>query len=202
MAVRNSCQNFLKSIAMSTQAEESILLKTASYMVSQVRHPIPSHPVLPPPPYGQDWNGYISASNPNRALMFDSYERSFRILQFGCYGNISLATVNARSNNSRTSYFKHVIRVEIGFWVSIASLIDCQKQTKWGRRTRSCLKHCFSCCPAVFVQICTGRELYGTAHQAWCDFVTLSNDRRIVYHIHPQDNCKSDYLHCRVQRVR
>ncbi len=31
MAVRNSHWNFLKSIAVSTQAEESILMKTASY---------------------------------------------------------------------------------------------------------------------------------------------------------------------------
>ncbi len=35
MAVRNSCLNSLKSIAMSTQAEESILLKTASYAAKQ-----------------------------------------------------------------------------------------------------------------------------------------------------------------------
>ncbi len=32
MTVRYSCQNFLKSVAVSTQAEESILLKTASYI--------------------------------------------------------------------------------------------------------------------------------------------------------------------------
>ncbi len=32
MAVRNSHWIFLKSIAMSTQAEESILMKTASYI--------------------------------------------------------------------------------------------------------------------------------------------------------------------------
>ncbi len=31
IAVRNSCLKSLKSIAVSTQAEESILLKTASY---------------------------------------------------------------------------------------------------------------------------------------------------------------------------
>ncbi len=31
MAVRNSCWNVLKSITTSTRAEESILLKTASY---------------------------------------------------------------------------------------------------------------------------------------------------------------------------
>ncbi len=35
MAVRNSHWNFLKSIAMSTQAEESILMKTASYHTMQ-----------------------------------------------------------------------------------------------------------------------------------------------------------------------
>ncbi len=34
MAVRNSYWNFLKSIAVSTQAEESILMKTASYQES------------------------------------------------------------------------------------------------------------------------------------------------------------------------
>ncbi len=93
-----------------------------------------SCPIPSCPPYGQEWNCHISASNQNGALIFSSYERSLKTLsgkqpQFDWHCNIFLATMSAnRSQNSTNGCFLHVIQVKIVFWVSIASLIDCQNK--------------------------------------------------------------------------
>ena len=100
-------------------------------------------------PHGQNWNGHISASNWDRALIFYPYERffqsTFRILQFCCNGNISLAIISAKSQKIRKWLFysgqNRIFSVHcFSDWLP--------KQKEGGHHTSSCLKHhisCFNC---------------------------------------------------------